>query len=61
MSGFIVPSPNTQVGARAWEIHRINGHPKGYKGPCWGPLPDEVEQAKREIDDSAPPEPQDQP
>lgn len=33
----------------AWEIHRANGHPRGYEGPCWGPTQDEVTQAKSEV------------
>lgn len=40
----------------AWEIHRENGHPPGYDGPCWGPTLDEIEQAYRELtgDEPAP-------
>jgi hypothetical protein len=34
---------------RAWELHRENGHPKGYEGPCWGPTLMETIQAQNEI------------
>lgn len=33
-----------EVRAKAAEIHKC---PKGYKGPCWGPLPSDYEKAER--------------
>jgi hypothetical protein len=46
-------TPNADKGRRsaarrlAWEIHRRNGHPPNYDGPCWGPLDHEVEEAEQ--------------
>lgn len=31
----------------ARELHRQNGHPEGYDGPCWGPTQAELEEAER--------------
>jgi len=39
-----------KVRQRAWVLHRMNGHPPNYDGVCWGPTLDEIEQAKREIE-----------
>lgn len=52
MSGRAFPKPTwrAKVEDRARALHAANGHPKNYRGPCWGPLPEEIEQAKREID-----------
>jgi hypothetical protein len=48
MSG-LGPEPSA-VSRRAWELHRANGHPPGYDGPCWGPTEDEIEEARRQLD-----------
>ena len=40
---------NVDIMKRAWELHRANGHPKGYVGPCWGPTMEEIKQAKQEL------------
>ena len=36
---------------RAMELHRRNGHPEGYVGPCWGPTLAELDEAKRTAED----------
>lgn len=40
--------PSREIMARAWELHRRNGHPAGYDGPCWGPTEAEIEEATME-------------
>jgi hypothetical protein len=34
------------VMAKAWALHKKNGHPEGYDGPCWGPTLEEMSQAR---------------
>jgi hypothetical protein len=36
----------TPIMEEAWKLHRKNGHPAGYTGPCWGPTLDELDQAR---------------
>ena len=43
-----------EVSLRAWELHRENGHPPDFDGPCWGPTPDELAQALAEVNDARP-------
>lgn len=31
------------------QLHRENGHPKGYDGPCWGPTQAEWAEARRVV------------
>lgn len=38
----------------AWRLHRENGHPEGYDGPCWGPTQAEVEQARANLEERNP-------
>lgn len=45
-----VPSRKERIDAEAWRLHRANGHPEGYDGPCWGPTEDEKQQAKETVD-----------
>lgn len=45
------------VQVRAWELHRANGHPPGYDGPCWGPTLAELRQAQAEATAGAPERP----
>jgi len=40
--------PKDDVLRIAWDLHRANGHPLGYDGPCWGPTMKEFDQAKEE-------------
>lgn len=37
------------VREEAWRIHRAEGHPEGYEGPCWGPTAANVEQARKNL------------
>ncbi len=37
----------SEVARLAWELHRANGHPPRYDGPCWGPTTTEREEAQR--------------
>lgn len=46
-----MPLPDLKL--RAWNIHRANGHPPGYVGPCWGPTAAELEEAKKELSDAS--------
>lgn len=39
----------TEEDRLAWELHRQNGHPEGYEGPCWGPTPAEREEVRNAI------------
>lgn len=41
---------SSPIQRRAWELHRQNGHPKGYDGPCWGPTMEETAQAAVELE-----------
>lgn len=33
----------------AHRLHAANGHPPGYKGPCWGPTLAEIARARRTV------------
>ena len=39
----------TDAWRRAHELHRRNGHPEGYDGPCWGPTEAEWEEARTDV------------
>lgn len=50
MSGAVrVLTRPQRIDAEAWRIHRENGHPEGYDGPCWGPTIEERKQAKENV------------
>lgn len=37
------------IETEAWRLHHEEGHPPHYAGPCWGPTPENIEQAKANI------------